>query len=318
MRRNDVPAGSGVSVQPRDGTSGAFDGVTVDGHAGVVTLSNPTATLPFNFQLTTKLYADVITDAVYTGQITTCLSYPDANGDGLVDGTSPQLPDIDVRILHAEDGTFVDRTVSNDLVHHVVCAATSSLSEFAVGAAPSTTTTTTLPGVTCSAAPSSCQPAMSRRSSVTVVKGSSDARDKLGWKWTSSGPVATGDFGAPSLSSDYALCVYDATGLVMAAAAPAGGTCGSVPCWKATATGDKYASKGLTPDGLKSIVLKSGTSGKAKIAIKSKGSNLHVLSLPFASGVRVQLVRSDTGACWESAFSNPLVDTATRFKAKSD
>ena len=60
-----------------------------------------------------------------------------------------------------------------------------------------------------------------------------DDVDKLIWKWIKGEAVTTPEFGDPLATDDYAFCVFDPSGIVMSAAIPAGGTCGTKPCWKA-------------------------------------------------------------------------------------
>src|SRR5262249_15496480 len=226
-----------------------FANVSDVGEAGVTTVVNPTATLPTNFRLSDGLtYAEVAPSAATSGSITTCLPYRDDDNDGFVDDIDPPMADGDLQILHAENGTFVDRTVSNDLVRHVICAETSSLSEFAVGAGPTTTTstttttTTTLPtAANCPPSPADgCQSASSQKASIALGTGATPAHNKLVWKWTSSGTVAPEDFGEPTATTGYDLCVYDQRGRIASATVPADGQCGTKPCWKPSANGAKY------------------------------------------------------------------------------
>src|SRR5262249_54465721 len=120
------------------------------------------------------------------------------------------------------------------------------------------------------------------------------------------------DFADPTAATSYALCVYDQRGLVSTVHAPAGGN------WALVATGAKYTNKILVPDGLQKIVLKAGAAGRAKIGVKGKGAALPMPGLPLVGTVRVQLVRSDGGRCWEASYSSAIDDTETAFKAKSD
>jgi len=179
---------------------------------------------------------------------------------------------------------------------------------------PGSTTTTTLPG--CGAtAESSCQPARSGDSSLVVSSGS----EKLTWKWTSSGTVTATDLGTPSTSTDYVLCLYDAAGLRSGGQAPAGGICGTRPCWKAFGSGVfKYSDREGTPDGLTSILLRPGDPGRARIHVSGKGANLEVPSLPLATPVKVQLKRVDGTACWEATYSTAIRNDTSGFKARSD
>jgi phospholipase C len=184
---------------------------------------------------------------------------------------------------------------------------------------PTTTTTTTTTSTTttttfgCGPTPTSgCQASASAKGKLQLGKG------KLKWKWVSSADVATSDFGDPTTTMDYVLCLYDASSEKLSAMAPAGGTCGTKPCWKPSSTvGFKYADKDGTPDGLTKVGLKSGAAGHAKIQVKGGGANLQLPTLPLTTPVVVQLRQSSSSACWEATYST-ATNTSTGFKAKSD
>jgi hypothetical protein len=61
---------------------------------------------------------------------------------------------------------------------------------------------------------------------------------RLRWKWRSSATVAQSDFGDPTTSTSYQVCLYDASGLKLSARAPVDGTCGNGarPCWSTLST----------------------------------------------------------------------------------
>src|SRR5262249_31966953 len=100
-----------------------------------------------------------------------------------------------------------------------------------------------------------CQPALSGKSSLLVEY----AKAVLSGKWRGSMPTAKTDFGSPTTTTDYALCVYDQRGggptLRLAATAPAGGVCAGRPCWSEASSGFRYVDRYLTPDGLATIRL---------------------------------------------------------------
>ncbi len=115
------------------------------------------------------------------------------------------------------------------------------------------------------------------------------------------------DFGDPTASDELALCVYDASGLATGAGLPAGGVCGTKPCWRGAPTSFKYKNRAGNPDGILSTSLKAGGDGKARIILKAKGSQLAMPSLgDIAAPVRVQL-QSRTGACWETIHPTPFL-----------
>ena len=90
-----------------------------------------------------------------------------------------------------------------------------------------------------------------------------------------------------------------------------------------TATGYVYVDKDLTPNGLLKVVLKAEVSSKskAKIVVHGKGVNLPMPGpagaalLAQDTNVIVQLVKSDGGVCWQSAYPAPAKkSTLTVFK----
>ena len=168
-----------------------------------------------------------------------------------------------------------------------------------------------------------CQPSLAGgKSSVSLKDGGVSAPDKdsLKWKWKSSAAVATDDFGDPTTTTDLTLCVIDQNGLKISATAPAGGTCGTKPCWSVIpAKKIKYSDKELSPDGLQKVQAQAGDPGKGKIQVKGKGANLGVPTLGLVAPVTVRLVRSGGPACWEATYStNVQLNTSDKFKAKSD
>jgi hypothetical protein len=325
MRRADVPAGSNVSAEPFDDGTVSFETVNTAGAAAIVTVTDATGTLPTNFQLSNSLYVDVVTSADHAGTITTCLPYPDADDDGFVDGTNPPLPEGQLQILHAENGVFVDRTVSRDPVNNVICAETSSLSEFAVGAGSTTTTTSTTSSTTTTTIPAgcdstprgTCRTANPAGSKVGIKDRTPDTADQVSWKWK--GQATTlGDFGNPPATTGYAVCVYQGATLKLAARAPASAACGMKPCWKALGTnGYGYKDGALTPDGLSKVTLKAGATGRAQVAVKGKGANLPDGVLPLMTPVTIQL-QATTGECWGATFGTAAVSDTGQFKATSD
>jgi len=164
-----------------------------------------------------------------------------------------------------------------------------------------------------------CQAGATQKASLLVRKGSTAAKNALGWKWTNISSVDESDFGTPLTSTDYVLCLYDNVGLEITAQPSANRTCRTKQCWKALGTkGFKYRDKSGTPDGLRSVRLRAGAADKAHIVVKGKGPNLSVPSLPFASPVRVQLKRRDTGECWEATYTHAVLNSGNEFKARSD
>jgi hypothetical protein len=190
-------------------------------------------------------------------------------------------------------------------------ATTSATSTSTTQTSTSSTTSTTLIG--CSAIPAAgCQPAAATKAQLRLGNA------KLAWKWTSSNAVATSDFGTPPLTTDYVLCIYDASGEKLSAEAPAGRMCGTTPCWRVLGTiGFTYADKTGT-HGLTKVVLKAGSAGRGKISVNGSGANLRLPTLPLTTPVKVQLQQDGSSACWEATYSTATTNTGSAFKAKSD
>jgi hypothetical protein len=188
-------------------------------------------------------------------------------------------------------------------------------------------------GDACDALDTECAgaPLMGCRTPTAPLKAQLQVKDPgdplkrlLGWKWISGQATTLADFGDPRTSDDYVLCVYDESGVVplvaIQAAAPAGGTCGTKPCWTASGTtGFAYKDKAGTPQGVVSVKLKAGLAGKAKVQVKGKGPLLGLPALPLAVPLRVQLQRRG-GECWEAVYSSVglVRSDSTQFKGKAD
>ena len=135
--------------------------------------------------------------------------------------------------------------------------------------------------------------------------------------------TAKSDFGSPLASTDYQLCVYDGnSNVILDASIPAGGLCGTNPCWKENKTGFAYKDTDLTPDGIQQLKLKEGlVAGKASIILKGKGGLLDHPLIPLTQPITVQLLNSD-GICWEAVYGPPAIRNAAlprpQFKDKAD
>ncbi|MCC6847906.1 MAG: DNRLRE domain-containing protein [Deltaproteobacteria bacterium] len=163
-------------------------------------------------------------------------------------------------------------------------------------------------------------PALAGKGTVKLADKSPDKKDQLNWKYVKGAATTLADFGDPVASTDYTLCVYDSSARpqpILLAHAPAGGTCGTKPCWKAIKGGFKYNDKLYTPDGLQQVLLKSGVATKTKILVKGKGIDLPMPTLPLTTMVTVQL-KSEGGVCWETRYSTAQKNFAEQFRAKAD
>jgi hypothetical protein len=176
------------------------------------------------------------------------------------------------------------------------------------------------------------QPTVSLKAKLLLVDDPDPLHDVIRWTWPKGEATDVSAFGDPVASDAYALCLYDESGapaLVFDAAIPAGGTCGTKPCWKGTgeppgAKGFKYKNKERTPEGVLKLVLKAGLEGKTKVVVKGGGPHLGagvfgLPPLPLALPARMQL-QGPGGACWEAVYSaaGVTMNSATEFGGKAD
>ncbi len=152
-----------------------------------------------------------------------------------------------------------------------------------------------------------------------MIDKTPDSGDQVTFKWTRGAATSNADFGSPTTTDDYALCVF-APGLVLKLDAPAGGVCGTSTCWKAVSVkGFNYKDPLRTPDGVDKIALRAGLAGKAKVLLKGRADNLPNLPLPLALPATVQL-QSANGKCWEGRFTatGQKINSTVEFKGKAD
>jgi 6-phosphogluconolactonase (cycloisomerase 2 family) len=147
-----------------------------------------------------------------------------------------------------------------------------------------------------------------------------DTKDRLRWKWPTGAATTLGDFGDPLTTTDYALCIYDASAAtqpVLRPVAPAARSCAGDPCWKTPlAPGFRFKDNRHTL-GLRRLSLTPGAAGLALIKAQGAGTSLTMPTLPLTPPVTVQLVNS-LGECWEATYSTPIVNDAVEFRAKGD
>lgn len=150
------------------------------------------------------------------------------------------------------------------------------------------------------------------------------AGDKLIWKWLKGPATAQADFGDPTTTAEYTLCIYAGTTAAIRADIPAGGTCGSGPCWKPIGDkGYKRTDPLASSAGIKKVLLKGGATAKAKILVKGKdgGLDLDPATLPLDddAGLTVQLSNSDNANCWQATYAPASVkaNSESVFKAKT-
>jgi uncharacterized repeat protein (TIGR03803 family) len=124
----NTPVGTGVSVAPVDRDTGTapasvtFGEITLGGNTSI-SISATESEVPAGFSLgDPPRFYDITTTATFAGSIIVCINYS---------GVSYQ-DESQVRLLHHEDGQWLDRTTSLDVHADVVCGSVTSLSPFVV------------------------------------------------------------------------------------------------------------------------------------------------------------------------------------------
>ena len=113
--------------------------------------------------------------------------------------------------------------------------------------------------------------------------------------------ILAGEIGDPQDADGYALCLYDAGALVSESLVPAGGVCGTKPCWKGINGGVLYKDAAAINGGVKKLLVKAGDAGKAKVVAKAKGASLATPDLPLTLPATMQL-HGTNGTCWSAEF----------------
>jgi len=153
-------------------------------------------------------------------------------------------------------------------------------------------------GPGCLPAPQTCRTAAK---SILLVKDKGDnTKDKLIWKWIKGEATSQTEFGDPTLTADYTLCIYagGTQSLVAQAVIPAGAN------WQPLSSkGYKFFDTTGAPNGVTKSILKGNAQDKAKALVKGKGDDLPDLTLPLADPVTVQLVNGDSGLCFGASYS---------------
>jgi hypothetical protein len=176
-----------------------------------------------------------------------------------------------------------------------------------------------LPDPECGAAPQggTCRTALK---SILILKDdtSDDAKDKLIYKWIKGQATDQDDFGMPTGTTNYALCLYAGTTQTLIAEA---NVLADSTKWAPISTkGYKYKDKDGTSDSIQKVILKGGDPDKAKALVKGKGAGLPdpVLgNVPLP--VVAELVNSSNNICFGSTFDSPdiIKNDVQMFKAKA-
>ena len=169
----------------------------------------------------------------------------------------------------------------------------------------------------CSEPEEGCRTAL--KSILLLKDNGDDTKDKLIFKWIKGQATSQADFGVPTGTTNYELCVYAGTAetLIAQYAATASATLWTTISDK----GYKYKDSSGAADGITKIILKGGVADKAKTLVKGKGANLPDPTLgDLPLPVLAQLVNDDpSGACFEGEYelADVIKNDASQFKAKA-
>jgi hypothetical protein len=132
--------------------SARFDSVSAAGGTQFVAFSALPGAFPagVNFNGMISVFVDVSTTATVAGNVRLCLGYPDADHNGIVDGTVNNISETRLRLLHATaiGAAFTDvtATVGNERV----CGNVGAVGPITLGVLPAGATTTTVVSTTTS------------------------------------------------------------------------------------------------------------------------------------------------------------------------
>lgn len=161
-----------------------------------------------------------------------------------------------------------------------------------------------------------CKSAATGAALLAIDNRSPDVRDRFAWTWRKGAATTIADFGNPTTTTAYTLCLYDDVGgsaqRRLTQVIPPGSR------WKAFSRGFRYRDTTLSAGGLQSIVLTSGKAGRSSIQVRGHGEPLALPGLPFMKqpSVIIQLLNQDS--CWSSSHTIALDNGIARFKAKND
>ncbi len=148
-----------------------------------------------------------------------------------------------------------------------------------------------------------------------------DARDALSFAWSRGAATTSAELGDPRAATAYELCVFADAGatLLLSSTVPAGGTCGTRPCWSTNGGNTTFRYRNPHGDGIRSVKLTSGAAGDATIRLGGKGPALGLPTTldPSQPPVTVQLRRTDAPICWEARFPVLRTNTTSRLRARA-
>jgi hypothetical protein len=142
------------------------------------------------------------------------------------------------------------------------------------------------------------------KSTFTIKSG------KLGWNFQKGTTERVlGDFGSPTTSTTYTLCLYDGGTRVWRAKVLPGSA------WRPSSGGYTYKAK----DGITRIALKGGVAGKPKVQVKGRGTLVIDVPTPMTVpiAIAIQLVNDANDRCWGDIYASASTNVFGAFKASN-
>jgi hypothetical protein len=141
-----------------------------------------------------------------------------------------------------------------------------------------------------------------------------DNKDKIIWKFIKGDETTQAEFGDPTATAAYALCIYAGPTDDLIATLSVAPVTNWAPIGE---KGYKYKDKTSMQSGVSKLIVKGGGPGKAKALLKGKGVNLPPIidSNALGTDVTAQLLNHDSGVCWQATFTAPKKDTTSLYKA---
>jgi hypothetical protein len=166
------------------------------------------------------------------------------------------------------------------------------------------------------------QPSTPESASLSISDLAS-SKDRLVWKWGSGIGTTDADLGDPTVSGDYAVCLYEKSGsslgLISEWDVRAATTCGADPCWKKKTDKVSYADRKLAQGSVTRLSVQALPSGdKLRVSMAAPALSPPRLPLDVTSPVRIQLINTATNACWESVHSQARSNEPDSFRSFSD
>ncbi len=158
----------------------------------------------------------------------------------------------------------------------------------------------------------------SLKASLRIKDNTDNNKDRLLWKSLKGQATTLADFGLPTGTTAFTLCIYAGTS-ALEYTVPGGANWTAIGEAHSFLRKERFRYKDMTGafDGIQMVVLRSGFDGQAKALVRGKGNNLPDPTLPFTLPVTAQLVNSSNNICYTTSFAMAKKNTSTIFRAKS-